>query len=409
MDRTTCKILVLDDDAFTRNLHATVLANLGFQQVATCASGQEALGTLDDARTSPSVILVDLNMPGMDGVEFVREIVDRGYTGRLILVSGESERTLKSAHALVKAHRIDVLGSFSKPVSPALLDAALNKADTANSTWRPAARKSYGAVELHQGIQNGELINHYQPKVSLSTGQVTGVETLVRWRHPLDGLVYPEQFIPEAESYGLIDALTRAVLVQAFTDAATWRAAGLELSVAVNVSMDNLTALDFPDFVSEQARLKGLQPASIILEVTESQLMKDLRAPLEILTRLRLRRFRLSIDDFGTGHSSLAQLRDLPFDELKIDRGFVHGARHNETLRAIFLASLGLARQLGMETVAEGVEDSDDADFLRSTCCDQAQGYFFARPMAATQVEAGVRAYSSMPGLAIVDATALLT
>lgn len=393
MDRINSRILVLDDDAFTLRLHSTMLANLGCQRVTTCASGQEALGTLNDADCSPLVIVADLNMPGMDGVEFVRKLVTQGYTGCLILVSGEGERILKSAHTLATAHQVDVLGSFSKPVSPQLLDAALDKADGANSTRR-VARKCYSAAELQLGIQNGELINHYQPQLAIPNGRVTGVETLVRWQHPLGGLVYPDQFIPEAESHGLIDALTRAVLVQAFADAATWRAAGLELSVAINVSMDNLTALDFPDFVSEQARLKGVKPASIVLEVTESQLMKDLRAPLEILTRLRLRQFRLSIDDFGTGHSSLAQLRDLPFDELKIDRSFVHGARHNETLRAIFKASLGLAKELGMETVAEGVEDSDDADFLRSTCCDLAQGYLFAKPMAASQVEAWVRANS---------------
>ena len=399
MDRITTKILVLDDDAFTLNLHATMLANLGFQRVATSASGHEALDTLSDAGASPLVILVDLNMPGMDGVEFVRKLVTRGYAGGLILISGEGERTLKSAHALAKAHQIDVLGCFRKPVSPHLLDAALNKADATSSTRPPAARKSYSARELQLGIQNGELVNHYQPKLSIRNGQVAGVETLVRWQHPRDGLVYPDQFIPEAEAHGLIDALTRAVLAQAFTDAAIWRAAGLELSVAINVSMDNLTAFDFPDFVSEQARLKGVNPASIILEVTESQLMKDQRAPLEVLTRLRLRRVGLSIDDFGTGHSSLAQLRDLPFDELKIDRSFVHGARHNATLRAIFQASLGLAKELGMETVAEGVEDSDDFDFLMSTGCDLAQGYLFARPMAASQVDGWVRAHSySGPG-----------
>jgi len=394
MNKITAKILVLDDDAFTLNLHAAMLANMGYEQVATCDSGLEALVNLSDADTSASVILVDLNMPGMDGVEFVRQLVVRGYTGSLILVSGECERTLKSARTLVEAHQIHVLGCFSKPVSLHLLDSALNKADSTNTMQRRAPRKSYGADELQRGIQNGELVNHYQPKLSIRNRRVIGVETLVRWQHPQDGLVYPDQFIPEAEALGLIDALTGAVLVQAFTDAAIWRAAGLDLSVAINVSMDNLTSLDFPDFVSEQARLKGLKPASIVLEVTETQLMKDLRAPLEILTRLRLRRFRLSIDDFGTGHSSLAQLRDLPFDELKIDRSFVHGARHNETLRAIVQAILRLAKELGMETVAEGVEDSDDFDFLKSTCCDLAQGYLFAEPMAALQVEAWVRAYS---------------
>ena len=121
----------------------------------------------------------------------------------------------------------------------------------------------------------------------------------------------------------------------------------------------------------------------ITLEVTESRLMLDQRAPLEILTRLRLKRFRLSIDDFGTGHSSLAQLRDIPFDELKIDQSFVHGASRDQTARAIYAASLGLGQQLGMAVVAEGVEDREDWDLVRRTKCDLAQGYFIARPMPA--------------------------
>jgi len=127
-------------------------------------------------------------------------------------------------------------------------------------------------------------------------------------------------------------------------------------------------------------------PQRVMLEVTESQLMRDLRAPLEILTRLRLKRFLLSIDDFGTGHSSLAQLRDIPFDELKIDQSFVHGAWANDTLRALFDSSLGLAKQLGMDTVAEGVEDRADWDFLRKTECHLAQGYFIAKPMPAADL-----------------------
>ena len=125
----------------------------------------------------------------------------------------------------------------------------------------------------------------------------------------------------------------------------------------------------------------GIPPQRVVLEVTETRLMQDTRAPLEILTRLRLKRFRLSIDDFGTGHSSLAQLRDIPFDELKIDQGFVHRAWEDETLRAMYEASLSLARQLGMEVVAEGVEDRNDWDFLYRTGCDLAQGMFVSRPM----------------------------
>ena len=229
-------------------------------------------------------------------------------------------------------------------------------------------------------------MNYYQPKVAVANGRVVGVEALVRWRHPVDGLVFPDQFIGVAEAHGLIDALTRGVLHETLAQAKVWREAGLALRVAVNVSMDNLHDVEFANFIGEQTANAGVAVQDVVLEVTESRLMGDLRTPLDVLTRLRLKRFGLSIDDFGTGHSSLAQLRDLPFDELKIDRGFVHDAWKNATLGAIFNASLHLARQLGMEVVAEGVEDRDDWDFLRRSGCDLAQGYFIARPMPAADL-----------------------
>jgi len=158
---------------------------------------------------------------------------------------------------------------------------------------------------------------------------------------------------------------------------------GLKLQVAINVSMDNLAALDFPDELAQQADSLRVTPEMVTIEVTESRMMRDLRAPLEVLTRLRLKGFRTSIDDFGTGHSSLAQLRDLPFDEIKVDRGFVHRAWQDTTARAIYGASLNLAQQLEMDLVAEGVEDRKDWDFLVRTGCTFAQGYFIGKPMPA--------------------------
>lgn len=384
--RPDMHILVLDDEPFMLKLLARLLTNLGFTKVATCDNGQTALERVDDTAQAPQLILCDLNMPGMDGIEFVRRLVEHGYAGSLILVSGEDERILQSARTLVQAHHIEVLGSLQKPVQPQALFQLVER-------WVPSAQaaqhlkgKGYGAERLAQAIREGELVNHYQPKISVSTGDMVGVETLVRWRHPQDGMVYPDQFIGMAEDHGLIDALTQVVLSQALRDSAAWARQGWKLKVAINVSMANLTTLEFPEQITSAAVAAGVPPQSIILEVTESQLMKDLRAPLEILTRLRLRRFRLSIDDFGTGHSSLAQLRDVPFDELKIDQSFVHGAHRNETLRAIFFASLGLAKELGMEVVAEGVEDAADWAFLQKTECDLAQGYLIARPMPADQI-----------------------
>ncbi|MHB1291568.1 MAG: EAL domain-containing response regulator [Sulfuricella sp.] len=385
-EKSAIRILVLDDEPFMLKLLTHMLAKLEFTTVTTCDSGSVALESFDSPNGPPDLILLDLNMPEMDGVEFVRKLVEHHYAGSLILVSGEDERMQQSVEKLVQAHKIQVLGHLHKPPTLEGLAVLLEKRVATTQDGPRAAKKVYGADELRAAIANGELVNYYQPKVAVATGRVVGVETLVRWRHPQDGMVFPDQFIGVAEAHGLIDDLTRAVLTGALARAKVWQEAGLALRIAINVSMDNLASLDFPDFVARLAVEAGVAPQEVVLEVTESRLMWDTRAALEILSRLRLKRFHLSIDDFGTGHSSLAQLRDIPFDELKIDQSFVHGAWANETLRAMYDASLGLARQLGMEVVAEGVEDMDDWDLLRRTGCDLAQGYFIARPMPAADL-----------------------
>lgn len=379
-------VMVLDDEPFMLKLLVKLLENAGFSHISTCNNGLAALEVVDQALNPPLLILCDLNMPGMDGVEFIRRLVEHKYKGSLILVSGEDERTLQAARKLVQAHHIGVLGSLHKPVSPQSLSALLATWEVASNEPAPVADTLYSPQRLQQAIEHGELVNYYQPIVCVQTGEVDGVESLVRWLHPQDGLVFPDQFIHIAESHGSIDALTYSVLERALADVAAWERQGFRLKVAINVSMVNLNSLDFPEFVTATAQAKGVPPQSIMLEVTESRLMQDLRAPLEILMRLRLRRFGLSIDDFGTGHSSLAQLRDLPFEELKIDQSFVHGARSNETNNAIFFASLRLANELGMKVVAEGVEDQIDWSLLREAKCELAQGYFIARPMPANEV-----------------------
>lgn len=388
VERSAVKILVLDDESFMLKLLNRVLSNLGYGSITLCDSGRAALEKIAnaDADTVPNVILLDLNMPEMDGIEFVRHLVDLHYPGSLILVSGEDERILQTTEKLVRAHKIPILGYLHKPVTPDALAAMLGKWGPPSASVPGTAKKVYSADELRTAIKGGELINYYQPKVAVAGGEVVGVETLVRWRHPTDGIVFPDQFIGVAEASGLIDDLTQAVFTAAMIQAKAWQEARLSLRIAVNVSMDNLASIDFLNFVAEAAAKEGIAPQNVVLEVTESRLMQDTRAPLEILTRLRLKRFRLSIDDFGTGHSSLAQLRDIPFDELKIDQGFVHRASVDETLRAIYDASLSLARQLSMEVVAEGVQDREDWDLLRRTGCDLAQGTFVSRPLLPEEI-----------------------
>jgi len=393
MNQYVIKILILDDEPFMLKLLSRMLANLGYTTVATCDNGHVALELIERSNDAPNLILLDINMPVMDGLEFVRHLVERHYTGSLILVSGEDERMQQAAEKLARAHKITVLGHLHKPATPEGLAELIDKWTVPSQNQPRVEKKTYGADELRAAIANDELVNYYQPKVRTANYQVMGVESLVRWRHPIDGLVFPDQFISVAEAHGLIDELTQVVLSNALNQSRLWQDAGLTLQVAVNLSMDNLASPDFTDFVAGLAAQAGVPPQTMELEVTESRLMEDLRIPLEILTRLRLKRFRLSIDDFGTGNSSLAQLRDLPFDELKIDQSFVRGAWNNKKLKAIFDSSLGLAKQLGMEAVAEGVEDQADWDFVRKAGCDIAQGYFIAKPMPAADLPGWIESW----------------
>ena len=390
MDKTSdINILVLDDDPFILKVIGHMLSGIGYPNVTFHVSGEDALAMLHQPETVPDVILLDINMPKMDGIEFIRHLAEKMYSGYLILLTGEDELMVRASEKLAASYNQILIGRLNKPPKPVVLAKLLEKCLQDNSIKsidnKPRV-KTYSSERLREAIDNGELINYYQPKVSIVTGEVIGVETLVRWLHPEDGLIYPDNFVPVAEVYGLIDDLTRVVITAAIQQTKYFIAAGLNLSTGINVSTDNLDNLDFADFVAATASEYSVKPQSIILEITESRLIQNITVSLDILTRLRLKRFRLSIDDFGTGHSSLAQLRDMPFDELKIDRSFTHLAYRDDRLKAIFEASLDLATHLHMEVVAEGVEDLNDWNYIRSTSCHIAQGYFIAKPMKGDEI-----------------------
>lgn len=387
MNLSAIRVMVLDDEPFMLKLLARLLTNLGIKQITLCASGCEALTELDTSGSGLDLILCDVNMPEMDGIQFLRQLSTRNFEGSLILVSGEDERVLNAVVKLSHAHHLDVLGNLNKPVRPDLLAALIKRCQRPPPVRARQVSTTYRADELASAINRGELVNCYQPKVDVETGRVVGVEAMVRWRHPRHGLVFPDQFIGLAEQSGLIKQLTQVVITNAFNQARAWREAGLALRIAVNVSMISLDSDEFPDFVEKEAAIQNIAPVDIMLELTESRKMLNPCSSLASLARLRLKRFGLSIDDFGTGYSSLAQLLDLHFDELKIDQGFVRDAWRDEKRRAMYEASLGLANQLGISVVAEGVETRQDWEFLRLTQCRLAQGYFIAKPMLAEELD----------------------
>ena len=399
--RRTCRddamrLLLLDDDPFALRLLARQLAQLGATDIVCCGSASEALAALDQDDGDFDAMFFDLNMPGMDGVELLRHLARRRFRGGLVLISGEDRRVLQTVAALARARRLRLAGTLHKPVSPLQLAPVVEALPLRprNTDFTPLAA-SYGIDEVRAAIEAGQLVNLYQPQIELAGKRVVAAEALVRWQHPQDGLVGPDRFVPVAEAGGLSAALTRTVLDNALCDAGRWRAAGLDLRLSVNVSMRDLVALDFPDEVERAAGAAGLAAGGLLLEITESQLSSDRLALLDIVTRLRLKRIGLAIDDFGTGYSTLSLLRDIPFDELKIDRGFVHGLADSAALRAMVEANVSMARQLGMRTVGEGVEREADRDCLRALGCDLAQGFLIARPMSAPALAAWIEQWNA--------------
>ncbi len=235
--------------------------------------------------------------------------------------------------------------------------------------------------ELRRAIDQDELSLYFQPKLDLETGEVTCAEALVRWDHPTHGLLSPDVFVPIAEQTGLIRPLARWVLDAALRQCNRWRRDGLDLSVAVNLSMRNLHDPEVVDTIRQLLLRWGIPPARLAIEITESSLMADAARAMDVLGRLRGMGVSVSIDDFGTGYSSLAYLKRLPVNELKIDKSFVAHVARDDNDAAIVRSTIGLAHDLGLSVVAEGIEDQQTLEFLAGLGCDVAQGYFISRPL----------------------------
>ena len=380
-------LLVVDDSHVQRAYSVNQARALGIVSIYEAADGEEALRILDMLALPPDLLLIDLEMPGMDGVQLIQALAERQIHVPFIVASSRESALLESVEVMARALDLQVLATLRKPWLVADLRQAMQHWCRPTDTAR--ARDATPVVEpscLARAIAQGELSVHFQPKVDMRTGIPRGMEALARWRHPELGWVPPDQFVPLAERSGQIHALTLAITELALAQAAKWNHGGMPLSMAINLSpllLDRSTLVhEFETLVHRH----GLQPAQVVLELTESSLATCLGTALALLARLRLHGFGLSLDDFGTGFSSLLQLARVPFTELKVDRSFVHGASQRRHLRVMLESALDMARRLDVVSVAEGVETLEDWRLLQQLGCDLGQGWLIGKAMPSADI-----------------------
>jgi EAL domain-containing protein (putative c-di-GMP-specific phosphodiesterase class I) len=381
------RLLVIDDQQELCEFIAEVAKRLGFEARAVTEADAFRHAYLD---FRPTVIVLDLQMSGCDGIELLRYLGNQSAKAQVLVASGMDQRVLSTADQVGRAQGLSMLGALQKPIMLSDLEAILRK------TMKPS--DAITASDLEQALLRDELKVYYQPKASRTAAGkwlIEGVEALARWPHARHGFIPPPQFIAIAENSGLIRLLTERVVEASMRQTAEWQVMGLPLSVAINLSPRLLNDRTFPDLVERVAIRHGVDPQRITFEVTESAAMSDPEATMDVLTRLRVKSFGLSIDDFGTGYSSLKQLYLMPFSELKIDISFVRDVCHRDEARVMVETMVLLAHKLGLTACAEGVETQDVLDFLAHAECDRVQGYLIGKPVPGDELPTVMQAWNS--------------
>jgi len=401
---TLPRILVIDDEHDVGEFIADVALTLDL----SCTVTTNAHDFMAAISPHVELIMIDLMMPDTDGIELLRMLGRQSCTARIVLMSGFDQRVLESAEGLTRELGLSVGGRLQKPFRLVALEQVLrglikpatrSKIAATSSTVAMVEPSIVTEAELQRAITLDEFVLHYQPQIEIKSGRVIGLEALVRWQHRKRGLIFPDLFIQLAESFGLIDEIGWLVAKMGLLDIGCFSLKdGPPLTLSLNVSALSLHDLSFPENFVALAAKYGVSPANVILEITESGLIRELASALDILTRLRMKCVQLSIDDFGTGYSMMQQLRRVPATELKIDKSFVQAMHTDHSARVVVQKTIEMGHALGMQVVAEGVETAEQLDFLRVNGCNIAQGYFFSRPLPRLELQRWLQARVSAEG-----------
>lgn len=361
---------VVDDEPQIRAFVSNVLTTAGFRALQYSSSGEVDAALFD---ILPQVIVLDLSLGDSDAIEVLRILSDRRFQGDVLLISGHDDTTMTEVLRIGQRRGVNMLEPLHKPFRVDQLRERLAE-----------VRRDVPArfdASLEAGLRNNWLELWYQPKIDLRSRLVCGAEALVRLRHPVHGVVQPDRFLP-APGDALYRALTDYIVEQSLRDWVTFADHKMTNRLAINVPA---SVLQRSDFVAHLRRHLPDHPRfpGLIVEITEDEAISDPEMAREVAVQLKLYNVHVSIDDFGSGYSSLARLKELPFAEVKLDRSFVSGCSQDSTKRAMCEAVVDLARRFRITSVAEGVETADDLRVLEEVGYDVGQGFLFARPMVS--------------------------
>ncbi len=382
------RMLVIDDEEDICETIAEIASTYHFQ-VSTINNPDNVASAI--ATTKPDFIMLDLMMPGTDGVELLRLLADHVKDAKLCLISGSDSRVLNSARRLGSAHGLNVVAALEKPLDIGVLRALFGRIAAGGADADP--------IDIAQAIAAGQMELHYQPVIDLKTRNVKGMEALARWAHPNRGTLMPDAFLEQVVNDGLMQALTDYVLDQAVRQLAKWQEEGESLTISVNVTASALLDLALPDRIAELCAKYKAPIDKLILEVTETEAMRDVTRTMDVLLRMRIRNIGVAIDDFGTGHSSLRELQRMPFSEMKIDKSFVTDMVNNKDCAVIVNSIIDLGHNLGLKIIAEGVEDIRTWRVLADKGCDYAQGFFMSKAMPPAKVAEWLKSWREKPAL----------
>ncbi len=373
-------ILVVDDSDVQRNHVINMCLEQDLDHVVGATNGLDAVEKL--RKDSFDLVFIDLEMPVMDGVELVRRIAKDKLAKSVIILSSKDPSLISSIGTMAESDGLSVLGTFQKPMQVSDLVTSLKRfASNNNKAESHAIYNRLKIEDIIEGINTQQITLFFQPKLTCKGLLLKGVEALARWQHPTLGFVSPVEFITAAEQFNIISELTHYLFDIALRQKVQWRDHGVNFHLAFNLSPLSLADSDLADKIAEQVERYNIPSKEIVLEVTENAICGEISTAIETLAKLRLKGFKLAIDDYGTGFANAQQLSRVPATELKLDRILVDNVATRPQQLAILKSTVNLAKDLGLNTVAEGVENFDDFKLVLALGVDLVQGYYFAKPM----------------------------